>query len=170
MRRTLVQRVEHGRNLRGKPDEFDLVIGSANVEHEPEPAEKARPLAPMSPVPLLNPNRLAFPCRSERSARETQRANQESVRDQSPRVTEHMATWFRCANPQVDGTPPPFDLDAEAAVLSAVMLDPLSMPKISDFLRAEHFYADAHRRIFDAAFELASIGKPHDVVAIAAAR
>ena len=70
---------------------------------------------------------------------------------------------------QVDGTPPPFDLDAEAAVLSAVMLDPLSMPKISDFLRAEHFYADAHRRIFDAAFELASIGKPHDVVAIAAA-
>ncbi|HXN32581.1 MAG TPA: DnaB-like helicase C-terminal domain-containing protein, partial [Polyangiaceae bacterium] len=62
---------------------------------------------------------------------------------------------------------PPHDLGVEAAVLSAVMLDPLALDKVCEFLKAEHFYSEAHRRIFEACVELASEGKPVDVVQVA---
>ncbi len=67
----------------------------------------------------------------------------------------------------VESRVPPHDLDAEAAVLSAVMVDPLAFDKVSDLLRPEHFYSEAHRRIFEAAVELSSSGKPVDVVQVA---
>ncbi len=66
----------------------------------------------------------------------------------------------------VDGRVPPHDLDAEAAVLSAVMLDTSALDKILEFLKPEHFYSEAHRRIFEAAIELRSVGQPVDVVQI----
>jgi len=66
----------------------------------------------------------------------------------------------------VDGRVPPNDLDAEAAVLSAVMLDTAALDKVLEFLKAEHFYSEAHRRIFEAAIELHTIGQPVDVVQI----
>ena len=62
---------------------------------------------------------------------------------------------------------PPHDLDAEAAVLSAVMLDPLAFDKVNEFLRPEHFYSEAHRRIHEACVELSAEGKPVDVVQVA---
>jgi replicative DNA helicase len=67
----------------------------------------------------------------------------------------------------VEGRVPPHDLDAEAAVLSAVMLDPLALDKVNEFLRPENFYSEAHRRIFEACVELSSEGKPVDVVQVA---
>lgn len=67
----------------------------------------------------------------------------------------------------VDGRVPPHDMDAEAAVLSAVMVDPSAFDKVQDFLKPEHFYSEAHRRIFEACFELKSQGKPVDVVQVA---
>lgn len=63
----------------------------------------------------------------------------------------------------VDGRIPPNDLDAEAAVLSASMLDPLAIPKIIDFLRPEHFYSEAHRRIFEACCSLFHDKSPVDI-------
>jgi replicative DNA helicase len=66
----------------------------------------------------------------------------------------------------VDGRVPPNDLDAEAAVLSAVMLDTSALDKVLEFLKSEHFYSEAHRRIFEAAIELRTIGQPVDVVQI----
>lgn len=57
---------------------------------------------------------------------------------------------------------PPCDLDAEAAVLSAVMLDPAAMPKVRDFLRFEHFFGEAHRRIFEACEDLFAKREPID--------
>jgi replicative DNA helicase len=66
----------------------------------------------------------------------------------------------------VDGRVPPHDLDAEAAVLSAVMVDPSAFDKVQDFLKHEHFYSEAHRRIFEACVELRSQGKPVDVVQV----
>jgi len=66
----------------------------------------------------------------------------------------------------VEGRVPPHDLDAEAAVLSAVMLDTSALDKILEFLKPEHFYSEAHRRIFEAAIELRSVGQPVDVVQI----
>ncbi len=67
----------------------------------------------------------------------------------------------------IEGRVPPHDLDAEAAVISAVMLDPLALDKVNEFLRPEFFYSEAHRRIFEACVELSSEGKPVDVVQVA---
>ena len=67
----------------------------------------------------------------------------------------------------VEGRVPPHDLDAEAAVLSAVMLDPLAFDKVNEFLKPEHFYSEAHRRIHEASVELSAEGKPVDVVQVA---
>ena len=68
--------------------------------------------------------------------------------------------------PSVAGRVPPHDLDAEAAVLSAVMIDSLSLDKVLEFLKPEHFYSEAHRRIFEACMELKGAGKPVDVVQV----
>ena len=68
--------------------------------------------------------------------------------------------------PSVAGRVPPHDLDAEAAVLSAVMIDSLSLDKVLEFLKPEHFYSEAHRRIFEACMELKTTGKPVDVVQV----
>jgi replicative DNA helicase len=71
------------------------------------------------------------------------------------------------SSPPVDGRVPPHDLDAEAAVLSAVMVDPLALDKVGDFLKPEHFYSEAHRRIFEACLELRHASKPVDLVQVA---
>ncbi len=67
--------------------------------------------------------------------------------------------------PIIEGRVPPHDLEAEAAVLSAVMLDPSAMDKITD-LKPEFFYSEAHRRIFEACFELKAAGHPVDVLQV----
>ena len=51
------------------------------------------------------------------------------------------APRWRNEPPIVEGRVPPHDLDAEAAVLSAVMLDPLALDKVLEFLKPEHFYS-----------------------------
>src|SRR5262245_48946643 len=65
------------------------------------------------------------------------------------------------------GRVPPHDLDAEAAVLSAVLLSGESFDSVNDVLAAEHFYSDANRRIYEAIIDLQSTGKPVDVVTVA---
>ena len=67
--------------------------------------------------------------------------------------------------PPIEGRVPPNDLEAEAAVLSAVMLDPSALDKIVD-LKPEHFYSEAHRRVFEACLELRSSGTPVDVLQV----
>ena len=51
----------------------------------------------------------------------------------------------------VAGRVPPHDLDAEAAVLSAVLLDATRSTRSLEILKPEHFYTEANRRIFEAA-------------------
>lgn len=63
------------------------------------------------------------------------------------------------------GLPPPNDLDAEASVLGAIMLDS-ALDKVADRLSAEDFYATANGKIFAAAKQLWSVGKPTDVVTV----
>jgi replicative DNA helicase len=67
--------------------------------------------------------------------------------------------------PVIEGRVPPHDLEAEAAVLSACMLDPSAMDRITD-LKPEYFYSEAHRRIFEACFELKQAGHPVDVLQV----
>ena len=78
--------------------------------------------------------------------------------------------WFKKKEvenpPAIEGRVPPHDLDAEAAVLSAVMLDPAALDKVID-LKPDYFYSEAHRRIFEACIELKQTGSPVDVVQVA---
>jgi len=62
---------------------------------------------------------------------------------------------------------PPADLDAEAAVLSALVLDASAMAKVMDFLRPEHFFSEAHRAIYDAAAALFLAKEPVDEQTVA---
>jgi replicative DNA helicase len=65
------------------------------------------------------------------------------------------------------GRVPPHDLDAEAAVLSAVMLSSEAFDRVAEFLRPEHFYSGANQRVFDAVLALQSESHPVDVVTVA---
>jgi hypothetical protein len=60
----------------------------------------------------------------------------------------------------VSGRVPPQDLDAEAAVLSAMLLSRDAVERVRDILKPEHFYSDANGRIYEVALELASDPKP----------
>ena len=73
--------------------------------------------------------------------------------------------------PNVRVLPPPAvkipaDMDAEIAVISAVILDCEALPKIIDFLRPEHFLSEAHRRIFEACTSLFSSKDPIDTTTV----
>src|SRR5688572_33261456 len=65
------------------------------------------------------------------------------------------------------GRVPPHDLDAEAAVLSAVMLAQEAFDRVAEFLRPEHFYAGANQRVFEAVLALQSDSRPVDVITVA---
>jgi len=69
--------------------------------------------------------------------------------------------------PIIAGRVPPHDLDAEAAVLSAIMLKRDALDQVAEILKAEHFYSDANGRIYEAAVALALDQKPIDIVQIA---
>lgn len=58
-------------------------------------------------------------------------------------------------------------MDAEAAVLSAVLLSGDAFDDIQEHLEAEHFYSEANRRVFEAIVELNRTSTPVDVVSVA---
>lgn len=62
------------------------------------------------------------------------------------------------------GQIPPHDLDAEAAVLSAVILNPASFSLVAGLLRARDFYSDANRHIWEAIESLDASGTAIDIV------
>ncbi len=66
----------------------------------------------------------------------------------------------------VTGRVPAHDLDAEAAVLSAVLVAG-QVDAVSDLLEPADFYSDANKRIFEAALEIRRGGVPIDVVTVA---
>lgn len=68
--------------------------------------------------------------------------------------------------PNVAGRVPPHDLDAEAAVLSAAMLDAEARDRALEILKPEHFFSEANRLIFDACLALSLAGQPVDVVTV----
>lgn len=71
--------------------------------------------------------------------------------------------------PPVAGRVPPHDLDAEAAVLSAILVadERGTLNAVRPILSGEHFYSEANRAIFDAACSLASQGRAIDLVTVA---
>jgi replicative DNA helicase len=69
--------------------------------------------------------------------------------------------------PTIAGRVPPHDLDAEAAVLSAILLDKQALDQVAEILKPYHFYSKANARIFEAATELTLGGTPVDIVTVA---
>jgi replicative DNA helicase len=64
------------------------------------------------------------------------------------------------------GMQPPHDLEAEAAVLSAVMLDPSALARVADLLRSDMFYSGQHALLFGACLALRLDGQPTDVLTV----
>jgi replicative DNA helicase len=62
---------------------------------------------------------------------------------------------------------PPHNLDAEEAVLGSVLKSPQSIVRVSDFLRAEDFYAPRHKHIYQAMLSLAAQPRPIDYHTVA---
>lgn len=67
----------------------------------------------------------------------------------------------------IAGRVPPHDLVAEGAVLSAILLSRDALARVLEILKREHYYSDANGRIYEAAQELAILGKPIDIVSVA---
>ena len=65
------------------------------------------------------------------------------------------------------GRVPPHDLDAEAAVISAILLSREALDRVLEILKPEHFYSDANGRVYEAAQQLALEGKPIDIISVA---
>ncbi len=53
----------------------------------------------------------------------------------------------------------PHNIEAEQALLGAILVNNDAFDRVSDFLRPEHFSEDVHRRIFDVAGQLIRAGK-----------
>ena len=62
---------------------------------------------------------------------------------------------------------PPQNLEAEISVLGAVLQDPQALLKATEILRPEHFYKEAHRKIFGVCEELFKRSEPVDLVTVA---
>src|SRR5947209_7252095 len=66
------------------------------------------------------------------------------------------------------GRVPPHDLDAEMSVLGSILLDPLSIAKVLQFLHPEDFYRENNGQVYRAALDLFAAGEPIDNVTVAA--
>ncbi len=69
--------------------------------------------------------------------------------------------------PIIAGKVPPHDLEAEAAVLSAILLKQETLDQVAELLKPEHFYSEANGKIYEAAEELARQSQPIDTVQVA---
>lgn len=67
----------------------------------------------------------------------------------------------------IEGRQPPHDLGAEAAVLSALMIDPKAFDRIP-YMAPEHFFSEAHRQIFKAAHSVRARAEPVDLATVLA--
>ncbi|HEY1726560.1 MAG TPA: replicative DNA helicase [Steroidobacteraceae bacterium] len=69
--------------------------------------------------------------------------------------------------PVADGlSPPPHSIEAEQAVLGALMIEKSAWDQVADVVTAEDFYRPDHRLIFEAVGELTAAGQPADVVTV----
>src|SRR6188474_659406 len=59
---------------------------------------------------------------------------------------------------------PPQNIEAEASVLGAILLDNEAAWLVAQFLKPEHFYKAANQKIYERIMRLATERKPIDVV------
>ena len=62
----------------------------------------------------------------------------------------------------------PHNIEAEAGLLGALLVDNRALERTSDFLKADHFFAPAHQRIFTAISKLIERGQTANPVTLKA--
>jgi replicative DNA helicase len=67
---------------------------------------------------------------------------------------------------ELPGKVPPQSLEAERAVLGAILLEPSLLPRAIELLTPEEFYKEAHRKIFAAMIRLFERGEPADAITV----
>ena len=68
----------------------------------------------------------------------------------------------------MQGFTPPHSQESEKAVLGAILKEPVHLNSVTaSGLLPEHFFADAHRRIFETMMELDAANDPTDIVSVA---
>ncbi|MBV9231405.1 MAG: intein-containing replicative DNA helicase, partial [Chloroflexi bacterium] len=60
----------------------------------------------------------------------------------------------------------PQNIEAECGVLGSIIIDPQAIVQVADFLRAEDFYRDAHRTIYEVAIQLYEQHTPADFITL----
>ena len=60
----------------------------------------------------------------------------------------------------------PHNLEAEQALLGALLVDNRTMENVGDIVKAEHFFAPVHQRIFDAILKLVDRGQNADPITL----
>lgn len=60
----------------------------------------------------------------------------------------------------------PHNLEAEQALLGALLIDNRALENVGDIVRAEHFFAPVHQRIFDAITKMADRGQNADPITL----
>ena len=61
---------------------------------------------------------------------------------------------------------PPHSLDAERAVLGAMLIDPRAIDDVAEVVTPEHFYKAAHAAVYTVILELYKLNQPVDVVLV----
>ncbi|MFZ0729690.1 MAG: replicative DNA helicase [Methylovirgula sp.] len=74
-----------------------------------------------------------------------------------PASTALAASQSRSADPSF--RVPPHNIEAEQALLGAILVNNDAFDRVSDFLQAQHFSEELHRRIYDVAAQLIRAGK-----------
>jgi replicative DNA helicase len=67
---------------------------------------------------------------------------------------------------ELPGKIPPHNLEAERAVLGAILLEPGVLPRAIELLVADEFYKDGHRKIYSAMIRLFERSEPADVLTV----
>ena len=60
----------------------------------------------------------------------------------------------------------PQNVEAEAGVLGSLLIDPEAVAQVADYLKADDFYREAHRTVFQAVLDLYETGEPADLITL----
>lgn len=64
------------------------------------------------------------------------------------------------------GRIPPHSIDAEQSVLGSILLDKDAIVVVSEIIKSEDFYKDAHKEIYEAVLELYRRSDPIDLITL----
>jgi replicative DNA helicase len=67
----------------------------------------------------------------------------------------------------IEGLPPPHDLDSEVSVISSIMIDDTLLPQVLDVISPTDMYSNSHRRIMESIVSLCEKGVRVDIVTLA---